>query len=79
MPWTTATGQHLEYPFSLHAKIARDIRPKREEVLDVLEKAQAIHDAAMRMDARIRELEADNLRLMHENAFMLSLLNEREA
>jgi len=30
------------------------------------------------MDTRIRELEADNLRLKHENEFMIRMLDARE-
>jgi hypothetical protein len=70
---------NLEWPVKLHAKIARATKPSREDVLDVLAQAQRIHVEALRMDARIHELEADNLRLKHENEFMLRIVNDREA
>ena len=79
MSWACAFGSKLEWPTKLHAKIARSTRPNREDVLDVLAQAQRIHIEALRMDARIHELEADKLRLQHENEFMLRMLNEREA
>jgi hypothetical protein len=68
-------GPLPEWPVKLHAKIARATKPNREDVLDVLSQAQRIHAEALRMDARISELEADNLRLKHENEFMLRLLD----
>ena len=71
-------GSKLEWPTKLHAKIARSAKPNREDVLDVLSQAQRIHVEALRMDARIRELEADNLRLKHENEFMRSMLSDRD-
>ena len=67
----------MEWPTKLHAKIVRAIKPSREDVLEVLAQAQRIHEEALRMDARIRELEADNLRLKHENEFMLRILDNR--
>jgi hypothetical protein len=79
MPWTCALGSKLEWPTKLHAKIARATKPSRDDVLDVLAQAQRIHIEALRMDARIHELEADNLRLKHENEFMLRMLSDREA
>jgi hypothetical protein len=78
MPWTCALGSKLEWPVKLHAKIARAARPSRSDVLDVLAQAQRIHTEALRMDNRIHELEAENLRLKHENEFMLRLLNDRD-
>ena len=79
MPWIPAMGKQLDYPFALHAKIARCTSPQRDDVLDVLERAKAIHDEAMRMSARICELEVENMRLKHENEIMRKVLNEREA
>ena len=69
-------GPKLEWPAKLHAKIARSAKPNREDVLDALSQAQRIHVEALRMDARIRELEADNLRLKRENEFLLRVVNE---
>jgi hypothetical protein len=78
MPWTCDSGPKLEWPVKLHAKIARSAKPNRDDVLDVLSQAQRIHVEALRMDARIRELEADNLRLKRENEFMRSMLSDRD-
>ena len=79
MPWTCAIGSELEWPTKLHAKIARATKPSREDVLDALSQAQQIHVEALRMAARIRELEADNLRLKRENELMLRMLSDRDA
>jgi hypothetical protein len=78
MPWVTALGKTLHYPTALHAKIARAARPDREDVLDCLAQVRRIHEEAQRMSVRIGELEAENLRLRHENEFMLRLVNARE-
>jgi len=79
MTWTCAIGSKLEWPTKLHAKIARAPKVSRDDVLDVLAQAQRIHVEALRMSARIHELEADNLKLTHENEFMLRMLSDREA
>ena len=80
MPWTPITGSTLEYPFALHAKIARSNgKASRDDVLDVLEQTKRIHNEAVKMDVMIRELQAENLRLKHENEFMLKLISEKDA
>ncbi len=78
MPWVTASGMRLEYPYALHARIARSRHPDRDALLDALEKMQRIHEAAQQLSARVTELEAETQRLRHENAFMLRLLSERD-
>lgn len=80
MPWITATGVELEYPIALHAKIIRENSIKKvkfEDVMEVLHEAKKIHDEALRMSRLINDLRADNLRLTHENEFMLKLINEK--
>lgn len=80
MTWITATGVELEYPLALHAKIIRENgfkNVKFDDVMDVLNKANKIHTEALHMSRVIDQLRADNLRLKHENEFMLKLINER--
>lgn len=78
MPWT-ALNSSIEYPTALHAEIARAALPTkhRDKILELLNKVSHIHGIALRLDAKVRELEADNLRLKHENDFMLRLVNNR--
>ena len=74
MPWTTETGKHLEFPFELAARAAQS---GNEDAAAVAEAAKRIHYEAMRLDALVRELKADNQRLRHENELLLRLLAER--
>lgn len=78
MPWT-APNSSIEYPTALHAEIVRAALPTKHinKILELLNKVNHIHGIALRLDARVRELEDDNLRLKHENEFMLRLVNNR--
>ena len=75
MPWTNERGTTLEYPFALAAKAARS---GNEDAIAVIEATRRIFDEAMRLDALVRELKAENQRLRHENEFMLRLLADRD-
>ena len=77
MPWTTQLGRTLEFPTAKAAKIAQSQRPSREDALDVVRFAQNLHNEAVALNNRVCELEADVLRLRHENEFMIRLLNDR--
>ncbi len=77
MPWVAVTGQTIEFPYALHAKVARAARPARDDVLALVDAAKKIHDVTVQLDARVREVEGENLRLKHENEFMLRLINQK--
>lgn len=79
MPWMTATGGRLDFPTALWAKIMQAGKLHREDVMDALNEARRIHEEAISMNSRIIELEAQVLRLKHENEFMLRLVNERDS
>jgi len=76
MPWVPLTSS-IEYPTALHAEITRAAltTKQREKILELLNKVSRIHNVALQLESRVRELEADNLRLKHENEFMLRLVN----
>ena len=78
MPWTTQLGRTLEFPVTLFAEIARSPKPGREAVLDALAFTQRLHNEAVALNNRVCELQAEVLRLKHENEFMLRLLNDRD-
>lgn len=79
MPWKTATGTTLEYPLALHAKLLSADKRSRQDVDELMHAALQIHHEAQRMSNRIVELEQENLRLKHENEFMIRLVSQREA
>lgn len=80
MSWTPMYGKVLSYPYALHTKVInlpmRD--STRDQVIGALNAAKEWYDMALRLDAECRTLTNDNLRLKHENEFMLRQLNERE-
>lgn len=76
MPWIAATGADLEFPYAIWARIARASKINRDDVIHALNESQRIHNEAIKMSARIAELEAEVSRLRHENEFMLRLMNE---
>ena len=77
MPWVPAGGSQIEFPYALWAKLARSRQIRREDVMDALQESQRIHNEAMRLSSRVVELEAEAIRLRHENEFMLRLINDR--
>ena len=79
MPWTTQLGRTLEFPTTLFAEIARAQRPNREAVLDALAFTQRLHNKAVALNTRVCELQAEVLRLKHENEFMVRMMNERDS
>lgn len=68
----------LAWPIKLEAKVVSDSPIQREDVLELLAQAHRIHETALQLNARINQLEGDNIRLTHENEFMLRQLNLRE-
>ena len=78
MPWTTQLGRTLEFPTKLFAEIARSQRPNREAVMDALAFTQRLHNEAVALNNRVCELEAEVLRLRHENEFMVQMMNEMD-
>ena len=64
----------LEFPLALAVRASRS---GNEDAMAVAEAAKRLHDEAMRLDALVHELKAENQRLRHENEFMMRLLNER--
>lgn len=76
MAWTSVLGGRLEYPTSLHARLAKCQTPSRDDVLVVLAEAKKIHDEAMRLNARVVEVTEELQRIKHENEFLLALQQE---
>lgn len=76
MPWKTSTGRTLEYPHALLAKYARSQKLTKDEVSELLYQISNIHEANLELDGLVITLRQDNLRLQHENEFMLRLVNE---
>ncbi len=75
MSWKTVNGTTIEYPFAIAAAA---VRLGRDDVNEIVAATRRIHDQARRLDMQVRDLQAENLRLRHENEFMLRLLNERD-
>lgn len=81
MTWRAVTGGELEWPTRLHAWLARCSHGDPvdwDAVMEVLHRAKKIHEEALKLDAKCRDLMNDNMRLKHENEFMLRLINEKE-
>lgn len=74
MPWVNA---NIPYPHALTAKIARSTKINRDDVMELLKSYAELHSIAQRMEAQINQLAGENLRLKHENEFMLRLVNNR--
>lgn len=80
MPWTTANGHQLDFPTAIWSKIVRaGARPKHADIMEALRETERIHNEAVTLSSRVTELEAQVLRLTHENEFMLRLLNDRDS
>ncbi len=75
MGWETVNGADLEYPFALAAQA---VKTGREDVCEVVARTRRIYDEAQRLNRQVTELRAENLRLRHENEFMLRLIGEGE-
>ena len=75
MAWTTSHGVRVEYPLGVTGKHLKDWDERDEHYV-----AAYTHllEQAMRMDMELVALRAENLRLKHENEFMLKLINERD-
>lgn len=78
MPWVQSSESHLKFPHQLWAKIVNSQRFNRDDILDALRVAQKTHHSALDMFTEICELKSENLRLKHENKFMLRLINDRD-
>lgn len=75
MTWTTSNGAKVEHPWQASGKQPKDWDERDKQWL---QKYTHLHEQAMRMDMELVALRADNLRLRHENEFMLRLINQRE-
>jgi HAMP domain-containing protein len=75
MPWIASTDVDLEFPYAIWAKISRAAKIRREDVMQALTESQRIHNEAIKMSARINELELEVSRLRRENEFMLKVIN----
>jgi hypothetical protein len=76
MPYQ-AVGQHSPYPYALAVKIVNAYKINRDDVMTVLQEYQRLFQKHTVLQASFNELSADNLRLKHENEFMLKLVNDR--
>lgn len=74
MTWTTSHGVRVEYPLAVTGKQPKDWDERDEHYVAAY---THLHEQAMRMDMELVALRAENLRLKHENEFMLRLINER--
>lgn len=76
MTWAT---RELHTPPLFSYKLAAHLaRTGNDQVRALVAEAQKLHTTACELDAHVRTLTAENLRLKHENEFMLRLLNERD-
>lgn len=75
MPYTTALGAKVEFPYTLAAQAAKSNNEVAKEIVNA---AHDIFRALQNSDNRVITLTAENQRLKHENEFMLRLLNNRE-
>ncbi len=75
MTWTTSHGFKVEHPLQAAGKQPKDWDERDKQWV---QKYTHLHEQAMRMDMELVTLRAENLRLKHENEFMLRLINERE-
>lgn len=75
MTWTTSHGAKVEHPWRASGKQPKDWDERDKQWV---QKYTHLHEQAMRMDMELVGLRAENLRLKHENEFMLRLINERE-
>lgn len=75
MAWTTSHGIKIEYPARVAGKPLKDWDERDKQWVA---KYTHLHAQAMRMDMELVALRAENLRLKHENEFMLRLINERD-
>ena len=76
MTWTTSHGVKVEHPLQASGKQPKDWDERDKKWV---QKYTHLHEQAMRMDMELVTLRAENLRLKHENEFMLRLINERES
>lgn len=49
-----------------------------EEIKALANAYQSLYTIATKLESKVYHLEADNIRLKHENEFMLRLINERD-
>lgn len=75
MTWTTSHGARIDHPWQVSGKQPKDWDERDKHWVSHY---SHLHEQAMRMDMELVGLRADNLRLQHENEFMLKLINQRE-
>ena len=76
MSWETVNGKRLDYPMAI---AARAVKCGDDDIKELVAATRHIFDEATRLDRQVRDLQAENQRLRHENAFMLRLLSERDS
>lgn len=72
MPYTTSLGAKVEFPYAL---AARAVQSGNEDTRQIVNEVHEIFRALQNSDNRVITLIAENQRLGHENAFMLTLVN----
>lgn len=72
MTWTTSYGIRVDHPWQASGKQPKDWDERDRQWVH---KYTQLHELAMRMDMELAGLRAENLRLKHENEFMLRLIN----
>jgi hypothetical protein len=75
MPHITALGHSVEYAFRVLSKPMSKCTEKNKKFIDTY---QRLFDVMIHLDNHIITLREENMRLKHENEFMLRLINERD-
>lgn len=74
MPWTTSNGAKIEHAYSIAGLPASKWTERDKHWLTHY---RHIEDVASALDREVFTLRAENLRLKHENEFMLRLINQK--
>jgi hypothetical protein len=78
MPWTTASGRTVDFPYPFFAELIRSPNPSPEAVKKAVDQAHKTHMCAIELNNQVIRLQEEVKRLKHENEFMLRLINDRD-
>jgi hypothetical protein len=74
--YTTAQGRKVNFPYAIAAKLVVDCS---DDVKQVVSDMHQMFTELQNLDREISILRGENMRLKHENEFMLRMVNERDA
>lgn len=75
MGYLTARGRTVEYPYTLAAKV---VCTQNDDLLEIVNATAEIFRELQYADYELITLRQENLRLKHENEFMIKLINSRD-